>query len=134
MNNVVLVQTHDLIVNRYLPLAIGNIWVYAHQSEYVRKNKTMTLMDAIRKSSLMPAQRLEKRAPDFLRKGRLKVGADADICIFDPVRVVDNSTYSNPSATSTGFNYVLVNGVPLVTEGVIKDNMLPGKPARAPIV
>ena len=103
-------------------------------SEYVRKNKTMTLMDAIRKSSLMPAQRLEKRAPDFLRKGRLKVGADADICIFDPVRVVDNSTYSNPSATSTGFNYVLVNGVPLVTEGVIKDNMLPGKPARAPIV
>ena len=94
----------------------------------------MTLMDAIRKSSLMPAQRLEKRAPDFLRKGRLKVGADADICIFDPVRVVDNSTYSNPSATSTGFNYVLVNGVPLVTEGVIKDNMLPGKPARAPIV
>ena len=38
MNNVVLVQTHDLIVNRYLPLAIGNIWVYAHQSEYVRKN------------------------------------------------------------------------------------------------
>ena len=70
--------------------------------EFVRQKKAMTLMDAIRKSSLMPAQRLEQRAPDFLRKGRIKIGADADICIFDPGNVIDNSTYANPSATSTG--------------------------------
>lgn len=91
-------------------------------------------MDAIRKSSLMPAQRLEGRAPDFLRKGRIKLGADADLCIFDPVRIIDNSTYSNPSAASTGFKYVFVNGVPLVTEGILKGNLFPGKPARAPII
>ena len=101
--------------------------------EFVRQNKTMTLMDAIRKSSLMPAQRLEQRAPDFLGKGRIKVGADADICIFDPGHVIDNSTYANPSATSTGFHHVIVGGVPLVAEGILKDNLFPGKAARAPI-
>ena len=101
--------------------------------EFVRQNKTMTFMDAIRKSSLMPAQRLEKRAPDFSRKGRIKVGADADICIFDPVRVIDNSSYSNPSAVSTGFHHVIVNGVPLVSGGKIKGDVFPGKAARAPI-
>ncbi|PZC44854.1 MAG: dihydroorotase [Chloroflexi bacterium] len=102
--------------------------------EFVRENKDMTLMDAIRKSSLMPAQRLEQRAPDFLGKGRIKVGADADICIFDPGQVIDNSTYSNPSATSVGFHHVIVGGVPLVIEGVLKDNLFPGKAARAPII
>ena len=101
--------------------------------EFVRQNKTMTFMDAIRKSSLMPAQRLEKRAPDFSRKGRIKVGADADICIFDPGRVIDNSSYSNPSAVSTGFHHVIVNGVPLVSGGKIKGDVFPGKAARAPI-
>ena len=55
--------------------------VLAH---YVRETKQLTLMDAIRKMSLMPAQRLEKLAPVFKNKGRIKVGADADIAVFDP--------------------------------------------------
>ena len=101
--------------------------------EFVRENKTMTLMDAIRKSSLMPAQRLEKRAPSFLSKGRIKIGADADICIFDPVKIIDNASYSNPSATSTGFHHVIVNGVPIVFNSVLNNKLSPGKAARAPI-
>ena len=100
---------------------------------FVREQKSISLMDAIRKSSLMPAQRLEKRAPQFLRKGRITVGADADIVVFDPVNVIDKATYSNPSAPSTGFQYVIIGGIPIVSEGIFKENLHPGKPARAPI-
>ena len=100
---------------------------------FVREQKSISLMDAIRKSSLMPAQRLEKRAPEFLRKGRLTVGADADIVVFDSVNVIDKATYSNPSAPSTGFQYVIVGGIPLVFDGAFIENVYPGKPARAPI-
>jgi N-acyl-D-aspartate/D-glutamate deacylase len=64
-------------------------------------------MDAIRKLSLMPAQRLEKLAPVFRSKGRLKVGADADITVFDPSTVTDKSTYQAACAP--------IGGVPVRT-------------------
>ena len=54
--------------------------------KYVREEKVLSLMDAIRKSSLMPAQRLESMSPQMKLKGRLKIGADADISVFDPAR------------------------------------------------
>jgi len=88
-------------------------------------------MDALRKMTIMPAQRLEKLAPVFLNKGRIKVGADADITVFDPATVKDRSTYQQPALTSVGFRYVLVNGVPVVMDGVIKDKTFPGKGQRA---
>jgi len=100
---------------------------------YVRESKQISLMDAIRKLSLMPAQRLEKLAPVFRNKGRLKVGADADITVFDPLTVTDKSTYKEPALPSVGFQYVLVNGVPVVVEGVLKEGIHPGQGARAPI-
>jgi hypothetical protein len=96
-------------------------------AHYVRETKQLTLMDALRKMTLMPAQRLEKLAPVFLNKGRIKVGADADITVFDPATVKDRSTYQQPALTSVGFRYVLVNGVPVVMDGVIKDKTFPGK-------
>jgi N-acyl-D-aspartate/D-glutamate deacylase len=99
---------------------------------YVRETKQLTLMDALRKMTLMPAQRLEKLAPVFLNKGRIKVGADADITVFDPATVKDRSTYQQPALTSVGFRYVLVNGVPVVMDGAVKDNTFPGKGQRAP--
>jgi dihydroorotase len=100
---------------------------------YVREQKALTLMDAIRKSTLMPAQRLEKLAPMFRAKGRLRVGADADIAVFDPATVIDHATYEKPAEYSSGFRYVLVNGVPVVLNGVLATGIFPGRPARGVI-
>jgi N-acyl-D-aspartate/D-glutamate deacylase len=102
-------------------------------SHYVRETKQLTLTDAIRKMSLMPAQRLEKLAPIFKNKGRIKVGADADITIFDPNTVADRSTYQQPALASVGFKYVLVNGIPVVQDGAVRGHIFPGVGQRAPI-
>lgn len=101
---------------------------------FVRERGTLTLVEAIRKSSLMPAQRLERRAPTFLRKGRVKVGADADLAVFNPATVIDNATYEESTLPSTGFAHVLVNGVPVVRDGRFQEDAYPGRPARAPVV
>jgi N-acyl-D-aspartate/D-glutamate deacylase len=100
---------------------------------YVREQKALSLMDAIRKSTLMPAQRLEKLAPMFRAKGRLRVGADADIAVFDPATVIDHATYEKPAEYSSGFRYVLVNGVPVVLNGALATGIFPGRPARGVI-
>jgi N-acyl-D-aspartate/D-glutamate deacylase len=100
---------------------------------YVREEKTLDLMTALRKMTLMPAQRLEKRAPIFLSKGRIRVGADADITVFDAERVIDKATFEEPLQYSDGIQFVLVNGVPVVKNGTLRSDVLPGKPARAPL-
>jgi dihydroorotase len=91
-----------------------------------------TLMDAIRKMTLMPAQRLEARVPAMRRKGRLRAGADADITIFDPQTVMDRSTYREPALAPVGIQHVLVNGVSVVANGLAVEGVTPGKPVRAP--
>jgi dihydroorotase len=101
---------------------------------YVREEKALDLMTALRKMTLMPAQRLEKRAPVFKDKGRIRVGADADITIFDPDRVIDKATYEEPLRYSEGIQFVLVNGVPVVKDGQLVDGVFPGRAARAPVV
>jgi dihydroorotase len=100
---------------------------------YVREVKAITLTEAIRKMALLPAQRLEKIAPQFRGKGRIKVGADADIAVFDPNAVIDKSTYQAPAAAAAGFRYVLVNGVPVVKDGAVVNGVFPGRAARAPV-
>jgi len=100
---------------------------------YVRETGQLSLVDAIRKLALMPAQRLEQVAPMFRSKGRIKVGADADITVFDPATVADRATYQQPALPSVGFRHVLVNGVPVVADGVLKDGTYPGRAARGPI-
>ncbi len=99
--------------------------------KYVREEKALTLMDAIRKSSLMPAQRLEAMSPQMRQKGRLKVGADADISVFDPNRVIDKATFENPKQYSEGFRYVLVEGTFVVREGKLQEGVAPGQGIRA---
>jgi N-acyl-D-aspartate/D-glutamate deacylase len=100
---------------------------------YVRERHAFSLMDAIRKSALMPAQRLETLAPAFHDKGRLRVGADADIAVFDPATVIDRATFERPAEYASGFRFVLVNGVPIVKNGALVSGIFPGKPARAPL-
>ena len=100
---------------------------------YVREEKSLDLMTALRKMSLMPAQRLEKRAPVFKEKGRIRVGADADITVFDPARIIDKATYEDPLQYSEGIAFVLVNGVPVVKDGKLVEGAHPGRAARAPI-
>lgn len=100
---------------------------------YVRDANSLSLMDAIRKMTLMPATRLEARVPAMLQKGRLHVGADADITVFDAERVLDRSTYREPSLSPVGIEHVIVNGVSVVATGQAVENVAPGKPVRAPI-
>jgi N-acyl-D-aspartate/D-glutamate deacylase len=95
--------------------------------KYVREDKALSLMDAIRKSSLMPAQRLEAMSPQMRRKGRLKVGADADISVFDANRVIDKATFENPAQYSEGFRYVMVDGTFVVRDGKLQEGVAPGR-------
>jgi dihydroorotase len=90
-------------------------------------------MTALRKMTLMPAQRLERHAPVFRDKGRIRVGADADITVFDPDRIIDKATYEEPLRYSEGIQFVLVNGTPVVNDGKLVEGVFPGRAARAPI-
>jgi len=100
---------------------------------FVRDEKALDLMTALRKMTLMPAQRLEQRAPVFKNKGRIRVGADADVTVFDPNRVIDKATFEEPLQYSEGILFVLVNGVPVVKDGQLVEGVYPGGEARAPI-
>jgi N-acyl-D-aspartate/D-glutamate deacylase len=100
---------------------------------YVREEKALDLMTALRKMTLMPAQRLEKRAPMFKDKGRIRVGADADITVFDAERIIDKATFENPLQSSEGAQFVLVHGVAVVRDGRLVEGVFPGHAARAPI-
>ena len=99
---------------------------------FVRETGVLSLMDAVRKASLMPAQRLEPLAPLFRKKGRVAVGCDADLMLFDPARVIDRATYQNPIAPPEGMPHVLVNGVPVVRDGEVVEGVFPGRGTRAP--
>jgi len=96
-------------------------------ARYVRELRTISLMDAIRKMSLMPAQRLEKATVAARRKGRIQEGADADIVVFDPATVTDRATYEHPGERSTGMRFVVVNGTLVIDKGALVPGVLPGK-------
>jgi N-acyl-D-aspartate/D-glutamate deacylase len=99
---------------------------------YVREKGSITLMDAIRKMSLMPAQRLEKATPAARLKGRLQEGADADIVVFDPKTIADRSTYQKPMEPSTGMKFVMVGGTVLIEQGKLVPGTFPGKALLGP--
>lgn len=98
---------------------------------YVREEKALSLMEAIKKASLMPAQRLEAMSSQMRQKGRVKPGADADLSIFDPNTVIDKATFENPRQFSEGFRYVLVGGIFVVRDGKIQPGVYPGQGIQA---
>ena len=99
---------------------------------YVREQRVLTLMDALTKMTLMPAQRLERRVPSMKNKGRIRLGADADLTIFDPQSIIDRSTFQEPAKYAEGVKFVLVNGVLIVKDGRLQSGIHPGRPIRAP--
>jgi N-acyl-D-amino-acid deacylase len=94
--------------------------------KYVREEHALTLEDAIRKFTALPAQRMS-----FTDRGVLKTGIAADIVIFDPATIRDLATFEQPNQLSQGMQFVLVNGVPVISDGKMT-NALPGKVLRGP--
>jgi N-acyl-D-aspartate/D-glutamate deacylase len=96
-------------------------------AQYVREKGTITLMDALRKMSLMPAEMLERSTPAARQKGRLQEGADADIVVFDAETISDRSTFEKPMEPSVGVRYLVVGGTVVVDEGKIVPDVFPGR-------
>ena len=92
---------------------------------YVREQHVLPLAEAIRRMTLMPAERL-----GIPGKGRIAVGADADITVFDPNRIIDRATFENPAQYSDGVEYVLVNGTFVVSSGKLVEGVAPGQPVK----
>ena len=80
--------------------------------------------------TIMPAKRLEKLTPDAKRKGRIQVGMDADITVFDPKTIIDTATFEDDLSFSKGVKHVFVDGVAVVNEGKVVDGVFPGKAVR----
>jgi dihydroorotase len=85
-------------------------------------------MEAIRKMTLLPAQRLQGFTPGMKTKGRVQVGADADLVVFNPNLVASGATYLDAKQYSKGYHYVMVNGIFVVKEGSLVADVYPGKP------
>lgn len=98
---------------------------------YVREKKTISLMEALKKMTIMPAKKLEGKSPSLRRKGRLQIGADADIVIFDPDRIQDRATVEHPNWFSEGIDYVLVNGRVVKDPGGLHKEVRAGEAIRS---
>src|SRR5688572_11682098 len=96
--------------------------------KYVREDKVIDLNTALEKMTLLPAKRLENIAPMMRFKGRIQVGADADITIFNPNTVVDKSTFEKGLEFSAGIEYVIVNGAFVLMNGKTVTGVTAGQP------
>lgn len=98
--------------------------------DHVRERGVLSMSEAIRKMSLMPAQTLEEFVPQMRQKGRIQVGMDADIVVFDPQTVSDKATYDNANQPAVGVRTVLVNGGFVVRDGALVLDAPHGQPIR----
>lgn len=99
---------------------------------YVREEKAVTLMEALRRMTFEPARRLQRRTPAMAKKGRVRAGADADLTLFDPATVIDRATYEDASIPSAGIPYVIVGGQVAVEGGEVTGARA-GRAIRAPL-
>jgi hypothetical protein len=111
-----------------------NAGTYAKVFRYVREQKVMPLMTAVAKSSYLLCKFMEEcGVPQMASKGRIQVGADADITVFDPETITDKATRENGALASSGIPHVIVNGVSVVKDSKIVEGVYPGKPVRRPV-
>jgi len=96
--------------------------------KYVREEKVISLNEAIEKMTLLPAKRLEDTSPMMRFKGRIQIGADADITIFNPETIKDQATFEQGLKFSAGIEYVLVNGTFVLKHGKTLNNVFAGQP------
>ncbi len=101
-------------------------------AQYVREKKTLTLMEALKKMTLMPAQMLERSTPEARRKGRVQEGADADLVVFDPEMIADRSTFEKPMEPSVGVHFLIVGGTTLIDDGKMVEGVYPGRAIVGP--
>ncbi len=94
---------------------------------YVREEKALSLHEALEKMTLLPALCLESIAPIMRFKGRLQVGMDADVTIFNPEKILDQATFEEGLKFSTGIEYVLVNGTLVLKNGQTVKGVFPGE-------
>jgi N-acyl-D-glutamate deacylase len=97
---------------------------------YVRERELMSMQEALRKMALMPAQTLEDFVPQMKKKGRIQVGMDADIVVFNPETIRDVGTYEEPNQAAEGVQSLLVNGELVVAQGELVLDSAPGQPIR----
>lgn len=97
---------------------------------YSREKKLVPLMDALAKMTILPAKRLEAHVPMMKQKGRLAVGADADLTVFDPATVIDRATFDVPTTPSAGIPHVVVAGTFVVRDGQLVKDARPGRAVR----
>lgn len=97
---------------------------------YVREEGALTLMEALRKMTLLPARRVEGAAPRMKRKGRVQEGADADLTLFEPAAVLDRATYEKADVPSAGIAHVLVAGTFVVRDSRFVEGVFPGQAIR----
>ena len=124
---------------------VGDVWplpedAFAHPrssgcfsrfyAKWVRERKAISLLEAVRKTSLIPAQILEEAVPQMKKKGRLQVGCDADVVVFDLETIEDKGTFVKPAQLASGKRHVIVNGVPVIEEGKRIGDARPGRAVR----
>lgn len=97
---------------------------------YMNERKAVSLMDAMAKCSWLPATIIEYAAPTMRRKGRLQVGCDADICVFDADTISDRAEFTAMNRPAVGVKYLLVNGQPVIEAGELVTSASAGQPVR----
>jgi N-acyl-D-glutamate deacylase len=113
------------------PRSAGNFTRFIRH--WVRERQAVSLLEGVRKCTLIPAEILQASTPAMAAKGRLSVGADADVVVFDYDTLTDRAEFAAMNRPSEGVRHLLVGGVPVIADGVLDLAARPGRPVRRPV-